>query len=112
MVFDEGTVEAQPWRVFGDAHQMSTFETQIRKEIIELKLPMLATAPSLYRGHAAYECPIFCTVWMLKDLHRLNGIHWQVQPEVSARRISGVETVYQQCALLFACPFDTDFPCR
>src|SRR5712691_11004760 len=74
---------------------------------------MIGAASGLDARQPADELSIFARVRMLKDLDCLDRIDGEVQPEVSGGGIVGVDSVYQQRALLLGRAFDAQLAfCR
>src|SRR5437588_3121563 len=111
-IIDQWSIDVNSWSIFGDPNQVTSLETQIRKKVVDLRVPVLSAAAGLDLRHPTRKCAVFRGVRMLKNLHRFDGVDRQIQPEVPTGGICGIETVDQQCTLLFSRSLNIDFSGR
>src|SRR2546428_57015 len=102
-ICDQRAVKSDARRSVSQTAQMAAADAKLRQWIIELKTPLVAAPPCLYRYDPGREPPVLGQVGSLENIDRLNTINGDTHPEPSGGRLGHVGRIdYKRAAVLAA----------
>ena len=77
-VLDKRAVKIKMGRVVLNAMNLTVYKPKIRKKIVQLEMPFITAVLGFDIRYAARKLTEFSRIWMLKYLHRFDGVDRKV----------------------------------